>query len=174
MSRTIRANCASPFMDECPLPCGEEAAQVRPDQSPADERHCGPSGGTGYGTHKIRSTDNSERLHLTAAIAIVFASFLRMCADDLAQWLNTESTVSTSKVLNNILGNGAVIASRANPASGVCHPDYFYHWVRDGSLVMDTVVSMYAQAPDPASARGIWDYSRNTSTFRSACKIQII
>ena len=95
--------------------------------------------------------------------------------DDLAQWLNTESTVSTSKVLNNILGNGAVIASRANPASGVCHPDYFYHWVRDGSSGDGHRRVDVCPSSRPGHARrGIWDYSRNTSTFRSACKIQII
>ncbi|MGA2706556.1 MAG: glycoside hydrolase family 15 protein [Isosphaeraceae bacterium] len=70
-------------------------------------------------------------------------------ADDLDPWLKSENGVATTRLFNNLLPNGAVIASPANRVfNDPCHPDYYYHWVRDGSLAMDVLVSLYANSPD--------------------------
>jgi glucoamylase len=52
---------------------------------------------------------------------------------------------------------GAVVASPSKS-----NPNYFYHWVRDAGLVMDTVVTLYQKATNPESrsyfAKILFDY----------------
>jgi glucoamylase len=66
-------------------------------------------------------------------------------ADELSQWIQTEKAVAASKLIGNILSNGAVIASPSRS-----DPDYYFHWVRDGALTMDVIVSISMQSVDPA------------------------
>jgi glucoamylase len=73
---------------------------------------------------------------LAVLLLLVFAP--RVSADALDDWLQTERTVAVSKLVGNILPNGAVIASPSKS-----DPNYYYHWVRDGALTMDVVVSLY-------------------------------
>ncbi len=55
--------------------------------------------------------------------------------------------LDNSTVIDSI--PGAIIASPSMPGSTFSQ-DYFFHWVRDGSIVMDEVVYLYKHATDPA------------------------
>jgi glucoamylase len=68
----------------------------------------------------------------------------RSWADDFEKWLQSELTVSVNKLVGNIQSNGAVIAAPSH-----ANPNYFFHWVRDGALTMDVVVSLYRNTKDP-------------------------
>ena len=60
---------------------------------------------------------------------------------NLENWIVTQSAVSQSRMFANIsapgTARGSVIASPSN-----ADPDYFYFWVRDGSLTMNTVLDL--------------------------------
>ncbi|KAK6335877.1 hypothetical protein TWF730_003251 [Orbilia blumenaviensis] len=63
----------------------------------------------------------------------------------LDAWLNTEASFAQSALLRNIgssnntiVGPGVIIAS---PSTS--NPNYFYQWTRDGSIVMEHLVSEY-------------------------------
>ncbi|CEP61340.1 glucan 1,4-alpha-glucosidase LALA0_S03e00672g [Lachancea lanzarotensis] len=80
--------------------------------------------------------------------------------DDFNEWLRLQSTVSFERVLANIgdvnlnqlhekdqVAEGAVIASPSKQS-----PDYFYHWIRDGAITVNTVVNKIwddSQEPKP-------------------------
>jgi glucoamylase len=57
-------------------------------------------------------------------------------------WLDAESQVAIGHILQNIspadASPGAVVAAPSRT-----EPNYYYHWVRDAALVMDTVVLRY-------------------------------
>lgn len=57
-------------------------------------------------------------------------------------WMEQQAEVSHEKLFKNIsapgTAKGSVIASPSNAS-----PNYFFHWVRDAGLVMDTVVNFY-------------------------------
>lgn len=90
-------------------------------------------------------------------------------ADDpaLEAWITTETGVAKQRLFANIsppdCAAGTVVASPSK-----VHPDYFYHWVRDGALTMDEVVSLYEQAPNDPTLQTLKDYaalSRVHQTF---------
>lgn len=62
--------------------------------------------------------------------------------ETLPDWLRHQSDISTERLLDNIgpedAHPGAVVAAPSRQ-----DPDYFFHWVRDAALVMDTVISLY-------------------------------
>jgi glucoamylase len=93
-----------------------------------------------------------------AVLLVLVASASNVRADELEKWLASEKTTATTKLLANILDNGAVIAS---PSQN--DPNYYYHWVRDGALTMDVVLSMYltADATQPQQ----WPRLTNYLTF---------
>jgi glucoamylase len=66
----------------------------------------------------------------------------------LVQWADQQLDTSIRKLMENIspsgAAKGAVIASPSTR-----DPDYFFYWVRDGALVMDTVVNLYKRESDP-------------------------
>ena len=68
-------------------------------------------------------------------------------ADSFSKWLNRQSEISTQRLLDNIgpagAHPGAVVAAPSRR-----DPDYFYHWVRDAALVMDTVLTIYESTDD--------------------------
>jgi glucoamylase len=67
----------------------------------------------------------------------------------LEEWLNFESTKATKALLSNISPEGALLGSiSASPSRE--NPNYYYHWVRDGALVMDIVVALYEKATNEA------------------------
>jgi glucoamylase len=64
---------------------------------------------------------------------------------DLPAWIDRETQVCVQRMLQSIsppgATPGAVIASP--------HKDYRYHWVRDGGLVMSTLVELYTRTAVP-------------------------
>ncbi len=63
-------------------------------------------------------------------------------------WLESQSVRSIRGVFLNISPPGAAPgAVSASPSKQ--DPDYFFHWVRDSSIVMGEVASLYARSKDP-------------------------
>jgi glucoamylase len=81
-------------------------------------------------------------------------------ADGLETWLASEKNTATSKLLANVLSNGAVIAS---PSQN--NPNYYYHWVRDGALTMDVVLSLYLNSTDAQIKQQHWNRLMAYLTF---------
>ncbi|KAG1742317.1 glycoside hydrolase family 15 protein [Suillus paluster] len=85
-------------------------------------------------------------------------SALGLCASAFAQsstvdsYISTESPIAKAGVLANIGANGAKSAGAypgvvvASPSS--TDPDYLYTWVRDSSLVFQTLIDQYAFGQD--------------------------
>jgi glucoamylase len=92
----------------------------------------------------VFSTARLSRIGLSILLLALLAC--RSSADDLGPWIATEQNIASTRLLRNLLSDGAVIASPST-----ANPDYYYHWVRDGALTMDVVVSFYAAAPDQAT-----------------------
>jgi glucoamylase len=71
---------------------------------------------------------------------------LSSASPEFEQWLATQNRISEAKLLSNIsppgTQAGVVVASPSQSS-----PDYFFYWVRDAALVMDTIVERYAQSP---------------------------
>jgi glucoamylase len=82
----------------------------------------------------------------------------RARAADLEQWLRTEKSTATKKLLADVLGNGAVIASPSKD-----NPNYYFHRVRDAALTADVLVSLYTGSTDPAERQR---YSTLLSAYR--------
>ncbi len=64
---------------------------------------------------------------------------------DLEAWLETQALRSIHGLFLNISPPGAALgAVSASPSRQ--DPDYFFHWVRDSSIVMSEVIDLYARA----------------------------
>jgi len=65
-------------------------------------------------------------------------------------WLQAEQKIALFKMFNNISpagsAPGTVVASPSRTA-----PNYYFHWIRDAALVMDTVVTLYQTATNDDS-----------------------
>lgn len=70
-------------------------------------------------------------------------SYLR--AETLDEWVTSESSAASRKLLGALGRNGAVVAS---PDESTPSQNYYFHWIRDGALTMDVVVTLYANAHD--------------------------
>ncbi len=61
---------------------------------------------------------------------------------DFEHWLKHQEVISTQRMLANVspadAAPGAVVASPEKYA-----PNYYFHWVRDAALTMDTVLALY-------------------------------
>ncbi len=66
-------------------------------------------------------------------------------AETLNEWVTSESTAATRKLLGALGRNGAVIAS---PDESTPNQNYYFHWIRDGALTMDVVVTLYSNSSD--------------------------
>jgi len=55
---------------------------------------------------------------------------------------------------------GAVIASPSRS-----HPDYFYHWVRDGALVMNVVLELYKKETEASAKRRYFELLKSYVSF---------
>jgi len=78
-------------------------------------------------------------------VLLLLGSARRGHADDLEQWLQSEGLVARTKLTNNILPNGAVVAAPSRQ-----NPDYYYHWIRDAALTMKSVYALYTGSSVPA------------------------
>lgn len=101
-----------------------------------------------------------------------FGQAMRNSSPDFESWLQTEESIATEKMLANIspagATKGAVIASPS-----LQDPPYFFHWVRDAALTMNTVIDLYedAIAADQAALKDrlldyLW-FSRGNQTAPS-------
>ena len=68
--------------------------------------------------------------------------------DPLEPWLIFQTNESKINLFKNISPEGTVPGFIA-AALSKSEPDYFYHWVRDASLVMSIIVDMYKGESDP-------------------------
>jgi glucoamylase len=75
--------------------------------------------------------------------AVLPISYLR--AETLDEWVTSENPTATRKLLAALGRNGAVVASPDESTPG---QNYYFHWIRDGALTMDVVVTLYANAPN--------------------------
>jgi glucoamylase len=67
----------------------------------------------------------------------------------LDQWLAQEEPIAIERMLSNIAPPGAAPgAVVASPSKN--NPDYFYYWIRDASLTMNAVITLYLQESNPA------------------------
>jgi len=79
--------------------------------------------------------------------------------DDITTWLAAKNGSQTSASLAKMFVNvnpaiegavkGVVVAGRSGPSFESKLPDYEYDWVRDSSLTMDVVQSLYAATTNP-------------------------
>ncbi|KAI8910098.1 Six-hairpin glycosidase-like protein [Entophlyctis helioformis] len=81
---------------------------------------------------------------------------------DVTAFLNSEvaapSGIAYKGLVDSISYPGTAVGSViASPSKS--QPDYFYHWIRDGALVMDAVNSLYANG-DAGLESKLWDYLR--------------
>jgi glucoamylase len=89
---------------------------------------------------------------LFAKLLTIFASFLIMANSSFAnpklktvssdQWLDQELNISVSRILKNISPTdgrpGSVIAAQTRN-----NPNYYYHWVRDAALTIESLMQRY-------------------------------
>ncbi|KAF7846537.1 hypothetical protein BT93_L4186 [Corymbia citriodora subsp. variegata] len=83
-------------------------------------------------------------------------------SDDITQWLQaakgSESAIAKTRMFINInpdvegAVNGTVVAAQSGPTFAQTDPNYEYNWVRDSSLTMDVVQSLYSAAGDSAAS----------------------
>ena len=69
-------------------------------------------------------------------------------ARSLLQWKGTQAERAVAFMLENVspagTRRGTIIAS---PTRGI--PNYFRHWVRDGAIVADVIISLWDSAQNP-------------------------
>lgn len=61
--------------------------------------------------------------------------------DKFLNWIKVQQSLSFDRILENILPNGAVIASPSKEA-----PNYYYQWIRDAGITINTIVSEYTDS----------------------------
>ena len=88
---------------------------------------------------------------LTAIILVLLsapsARAIGMSHIDFDSWMAQQTEQSVHKMMANISPSGAapgVVVASPQPSG----PNYLYHWVRDASLTMDVVVSLFARTSD--------------------------
>jgi glucoamylase len=81
----------------------------------------------------------------TAIVAWAALHISNVRAETLDEWVTSESSAATRKLLGALGRNGAVVAS---PDESTPSQNYYFNWIRDSALTMDVVVTLYANAPD--------------------------
>ena len=83
---------------------------------------------------------------------IVAVTPARAAAPPFGAWVRSETQVSILRMLRNISPPdavpGTVVASPSRQS-----PNYFFHWIRDSSLVMNQVVRLFAEAKGAEKAK---------------------
>ncbi|KAK9236673.1 Six-hairpin glycosidase-like protein [Lipomyces kononenkoae] len=141
-----------------------------------------PTLGLSIDSSKIRrqpvlsSAVSSSRLSASFDWLRQQSAFLSSVSDSTSQgsdfesWLSLQSARSFDGILANIGPDGAnVVGQNVQPGVVVAspshdHPDYFYHWVRDGAITIRVLVDEYAKSGS-ASVKTIIDaYVDNVRT----------
>ncbi len=87
---------------------------------------------------------NSAFLYLIFLIILTAPSF----ADELSTWAQHSRPLFLENLLKNISPEGTVRGTViASPSRE--NPNYYFHWVRDSSLVMQTILNEYQKASNP-------------------------
>ena len=74
-------------------------------------------------------------------------------------WLSSEYDIAITKMTANISpADGAPGAVIASPSRS--NPDYYYHWTRDGALVMETVAKLYQTTKKTTVKETLYQYVR--------------
>jgi glucoamylase len=107
-----------------------------------------------------RASDIGIRICLSSFV-VLWAALLS-AADDLGQWQKSETIIARTKLLKNVLSDGAVVASPSTQ-----NPNYFYHWVRDAAVSMNVVLDLYSQAADQIDRDNYFDY---LTTYVDFCR----
>lgn len=103
---------------------------------------------TDFNNYSVRPTSTLENAyHKSIQLKPIAANAISRESFDT--WMVEQSDLSFQRILDNIgdtnlnalhaengVAQGAVIAS---PSTS--HPDYFYHWIRDGAITMNSVVN---------------------------------
>ncbi|CAI4064521.1 hypothetical protein SKDZ_09G0720 [Saccharomyces kudriavzevii ZP591] len=102
----------------------------------------------GQDYRSVFSDNTSSQVQLRDAVLIngtvIFDSSAPWDSSALEKWLQGQRDVSIERIFDNIgpstfhpsVWPGVVIASPSQT-----HPDYFYQWIRDGALTINTIVS---------------------------------
>src|SRR5207248_1364490 len=68
----------------------------------------------------------------------------------LDSWIAFETPTAATKLLANISAPGTAPGSvLASPSQS--NPNYYYHWIRDAALCMNTVVDLYSNETQPSA-----------------------
>ncbi|SCU89795.1 LAFA_0E20956g1_1 [Lachancea sp. 'fantastica'] len=102
-----------------------------------------------YGKQQTSPTGNPGSSYYQHRIQLKPSIPHTVAREDFNEWLRQQSKISFERVLANIgdtnlnqlhttdqVAEGAVIASPSKQS-----PDYFYHWIRDGAITVNTVVN---------------------------------
>jgi glucoamylase len=83
----------------------------------------------------------------------------------LVSWISSEFPQAAQLMLRNVSAPGTTPGSVL--AAPTHNPNYYYHWVRDAGLTMDTIVTMYENAQPQDQAKYFQYLSDYTSFSRS-------
>jgi glucoamylase len=84
--------------------------------------------------------------------------------ESLDAWLEQERAIALTKMEANVSPAGAAPGAVAASPSHK-DPDYFFHWRRDAALTMQEVVTLYAQAKDPAQKQSYFKMLNDYAAF---------
>lgn len=89
-----------------------------------------------------------KNIYSSIAFLLVFcASLPASAAVPAIKWLNSKAPLAHDKIFANISPPdglpGAVIAARRTNVE----PDYYYHWVRDAAITMQSLIDSYQRQP---------------------------
>ncbi|KAK5685543.1 hypothetical protein LTS10_003624 [Elasticomyces elasticus] len=95
--------------------------------------------------------------------------------NDITSWLSidAETTTAFERMFLNInpavpgAVKGVVVAARSGPTYTQTNPDYEYNWVRDASLTMDVVQTLYSAATKSKAKTAYQDILFEYATARS-------
>lgn len=72
------------------------------------------------------------------------------------KWVPFQAKVARENLFKNISPQGTLPGTvLASPSKA--EPDYYFHWVRDAALVMDSVVGLYEAAVSPADKKALYE-----------------
>ncbi|KAL3237471.1 glucan 1,4-alpha-glucosidase [Nakaseomyces bracarensis] len=64
--------------------------------------------------------------------------------ENFNEWLEAENSIALRNLLDNFLDDGVILASPSQSA-----PNYYYQWIRDSAIVINTLVKQLAVCQEP-------------------------
>lgn len=94
---------------------------------------------------------NAINIFLVGLLGLSFNASAFNTAMSLEDWLQSQKQISIARMMQNIspagTAPGTVIASPSKYT-----PNYYFHWIRDASLTIDQVVSLYVHEQDKSNS----------------------